>query len=79
MKKLKPLYLAYHNTAKAYYNPIRINQNKLDYEVPKFYLNINALVGGIRKLENYNNLSSWSFFETDIKLTKIEIKDVLEI
>lgn len=70
------MYIARHREAKAYYNPVKVAQNKLDYETPKFYTNIAALIVGIKRLKNYRKLDDWDFYEVSCKLEKFEVCDI---
>lgn len=76
MKIQKPLYIAKHREVKAYFNPLKTRQNKLDYEIPKFFISLNSLVNGLRRLENSKDLKHWDIFEVEQKLTKIELCDI---
>jgi len=78
MREPKRLYLAYHKHTKAYFNPTRIHQNKLDYETPKLYGNINSLVNKLRCLKSGPSISDWNIYEVRLKLEKLEIDDFWE-
>ena len=65
------LYLAYNPKKRCYFNPKMKNPNKLDYNAPKLYKNINALMANVKK--HNPDVNDWEIHKASIKSENLNL------